>query len=76
MRSGPSADLTPLRAVLKAAPPAQLAAQLTDAQVAALAELIRDAHARQQSQLASALDHALRYVPGFLRGTVRGILFP
>jgi hypothetical protein len=69
-------DLSPLKAVLKATPPAALAEKLTDEQVIALAALMRDAHARQQTQLTTALDHALGYVPRILRGTVRGILFP
>ncbi len=71
-----TADLAPLRAVLKVEPSPVIATTLSDAQVIALADLMRSAQARQQQQLATALDHALDHLPRILRGTVRGILFP
>jgi len=47
---------------------------LDDEQRRMLAEALRDARRRQSAALARASDEALRYVPAFLRGTVRKVV--
>ncbi len=63
-----------LESELGAAPPDGLE-RLTDAQLCAFTDLLRDAKRRQSAALESAVEESLEIVPRLARGSVRKILF-
>lgn len=63
-----------LESELGGAPPDGLE-RLTDAQLRAFTDLLRDAKRRQSDALRSAVEESLEIVPRMVRGPVRKILF-
>jgi hypothetical protein len=56
------------------APAPRTLAELTDAQIRDLADLVRAARHRQAAELAASGDQALRHIPKLLRGPVRKVV--
>jgi hypothetical protein len=63
-----------LEAELGGHPPEGLE-QLTDAQLGAFTDMLREAKRRQSGALETAVEEALEIVPRMVRGSVRKILF-
>jgi type IV secretory pathway VirB2 component (pilin) len=66
--------LEELEAALGAPPPPGLAEGVPEAELAALAALVRAARARESAALAEATEGALDHVPRVLRGPIRRIV--
>ncbi len=61
-----------LKKELRAEPPASLET-LEPKEIQRLAEAVRAARKKQQADMATAMESALKHVPALLRGTVRKI---
>ncbi len=68
------AGIDDLTDALGALPPPGIAAALSDADAAGLAEAVVEARARQSAALAAATKSALDHVPRLLRGPIRKLV--